>query len=144
MTELLKYIWIRFRDSFHGRCIIGALVGAFFGFPAGAGISRDVLFIGLAGLGGAAMGALAVGILEFRDRRRSRQPQWKQRVEQRKAMLQELFPTMESDHASNAARTIEENRFTPIIWIAMIVGSISLLFGLLSIVSKPWSFLLNL
>jgi len=87
-----------------------------------------------------AIGTLAVWLLERRDLRRARDPGWRRRVQSASERIQTRFPGIPSDAAHMAAREYEEGRFTPLVWLGIVVGCFSLICGAAMIVVRVIQF----
>lgn len=126
----MEQMWNRFRRSRSGRLFAAAVIGAGFGAAAAAEIAPGTSAVLLSSVGGAVMGLLAVGILEWRDRARSRDADWQRRVAHTAAEIQQNYPGVPPPMVRAAAQEHEERHFSPLVWFGMVVGGFSLLCGL--------------
>jgi hypothetical protein len=91
-------------------------------------------------MGAALLGVLAVGLLELRDRRRSRTANWQQRISHTTAQVRELYPEIPPEHAPAVAKAVEESRFTPLVWVGIVVGGFSALCGVAMLITRVIQF----
>lgn len=142
MHLLSARIWQQLRRSQAGRLCAAALIAAPFGALAAAEISPTRTAIIFATLGASALGVVAVVLLEFRDHRRSQTTEWQRRVTRTTTDVRELYPHIPAEHAREVAKAVEENRFTPIVWVGMALGGFSLACGAATLIVRVIQFLL--
>ena len=97
MDEFTKSAWRRLRRSLTGRLLAGAIIGALIGARIGFKESPIPATVVSFTIGAAILGALAVGLLELRDRLRSHKSEWKQF---RARAIKDMNTTTESSNDS--------------------------------------------
>jgi len=140
MDIFSEEIWRRFRSSLRGRLFAAAVIAAPFGVFAAAEVLPTPTAMVLSGIGAALLGVLAVGLLELRDRRRNQTTEWQQRVTHTTEQVRELYPEIPPEHASTVAKAVEESRFTPLVWIGIVLGCASALCGAAMLVVRVLQF----
>ena len=136
MNVFSEHIWQRLRRSLVGRLFAAALIAAPFGAFAAAELAPTPAAIVFSTIGAALLGVLAVGLLELRDRRRNQTIEWRQRVARTTEQIRALYPEIPPDHSPAVARTVEENRFTPLVWFAIALAGFSLLCGAAMLITR--------
>lgn len=136
MENSSEHIWQRFRGSLAGRLFAAAVIAAEFGALAAVEVSPTPATIVLSGIGAAVIGVGAVGFLELRDCRRSRSPEWHQRIARTTEQVRGGHPGISPEDASVVAKAVEEDRFTAIAWVGMVLGWVSILCGVAMVIAQ--------
>ena len=134
--HIAEIIWNRFRHSTRGRFIAGLLIGGAFGVSASLSISHNPRTLAVSIGVGALAGGIAALWLQARDKRRTNNPQWQQRIEQTAAEVQEVCPEVPPPLTRQVATEHEEQKFTPLVWVGVSVGLLIAACGVLAIIRK--------
>ena len=111
-------------------------VGAFFGIPPSLVVSHNVqtaiIWFGVVAL----IGGAAALLLKLRDRRRAKHPEWKLRIDRVAHKLEQEHPGLSAAAAKETASVQEQRRFTPLVWVGIVLGSIFALSAVLALARK--------
>lgn len=141
MEHFAQFIWKLWKGKSWGWLIAGLLIGGAFGLSASVSLSHDTATIIAYSVAAAFIGGIASLILEFRDRRREASPEWQQKVNKTEHEIQQMNPNVPPVVVRSVAVSKEQQRFTPLVWIGVVVGALSAGCGILAFILKIVSLL---
>lgn len=139
----MEQVWSFLRHSRRGRLLAGALIAASFGVLAAVEVTATMAAVCSTALGGAAMGVLAVGLLEWLDWLRSRKPERRCGVKHTADLIQRDNPETPPALGQTGAQEHEAQRLTPLEWCGVILGGLCALCGLAVLITWVIQFLRN-
>jgi hypothetical protein len=111
-------------------------VGAFFGIPPSLVVSHNVqtviIWFGIVTL----IGGAAALLLKLRDRRRAKDSECKLRIDRAAHKFEQEHPGLSAAEAKETALLQEQRRFTPLVWVGIVIGSICALSAVLALARK--------
>jgi hypothetical protein len=117
MGVLIKKLWeIYNARSLLERLTAGFSIGVIFGIAAAATCTDEIDFL-FAFKNSWMIGCLfviVIGILEWRDKSRRKNPAWQQKIKKTSALIKKTYPNAPEDVANIVAQHVHEQRMSPL------------------------------